>query len=48
MRKTPLAAVYELDIAFNQGDLDATLCFYEDSASIVIELFDIIIKKPVC
>lgn len=37
MRKTPLAAVHELDIAFNQGDLDATLSFYEDSASIVIE-----------
>lgn len=37
MRKTPLAAVHELDVAFNQGDLDATLSFYEDSASIVIE-----------
>ena len=37
MRKTPLAAVHELDIAFNQGDLDATLSFYEDSACIVIE-----------
>ena len=37
MRKTPLAAVHELDIAFNQGDLDATLSFYEDNASIVIE-----------
>jgi uncharacterized protein (TIGR02246 family) len=37
MRKTPLEAVHELDIAFNQGDLDATLSFYEDDASIVIE-----------
>ncbi len=37
MRKTPLAAVHELDIAFNQGDLDAMLDFYEESASIVIE-----------
>ena len=37
MRKTPLAAVHELDIAFNQGDLDATLSFYEDGASIAVE-----------
>jgi len=44
MRKTPLAAVHELDIAFNQGDLDATLSFYEDDASIVIEPGKPIIK----
>lgn len=37
MRKTPLAAVHELDIAFNQGDLDATLSSYEEGASIVVE-----------
>ena len=37
MRKTPLAAVHELDLAFNRGDLDATLSFYEDGASIVVE-----------
>jgi ketosteroid isomerase-like protein len=37
MRKTPLAAVHELDIAFNRGDLDVTLSFYENDASIVIE-----------
>jgi uncharacterized protein (TIGR02246 family) len=37
MRKTPLEAVHELDIAFNSGDLEATLSFYEDNATIVIE-----------
>ncbi|TAL59793.1 MAG: DUF4440 domain-containing protein [Legionella sp.] len=37
MRKTPLAAVHELDLAFNQGDIDAILSFYEDNASLIVE-----------
>lgn len=37
MRKTPLEAVHELDIAFNQGDLAAILSFYENNATVVIE-----------
>lgn len=47
MRKTPLAAVHELDIAFNQGDLDATLSFYEDGASVVVEPGKPVIKGKI-
>lgn len=45
MRKTPLEAVHELDIAFNKGDLDGTLSVYEDSASVVLEPGKIIMGK---
>ena len=47
MRKTPLAAVHELDIAFNQGDLEAILSFYENDASVVIEPGKPIIKGQI-
>jgi ketosteroid isomerase-like protein len=47
MRKTPLEAVHELDIAFNQRDLNATLSFYEDDATIVIEPGKPVIKGKV-
>jgi ketosteroid isomerase-like protein len=37
MRRTPLEAVEQLDKAFNQGNLDEVLDFYEKDASIVLE-----------
>ena len=35
--RTPLEAVELLDEAFNRGDLEAILDFYEDEATIVVE-----------
>lgn len=35
--RTPLEAVELLDEAFNRGDLDAVLSFYEEGATVVVE-----------
>lgn len=35
--QTPLETIERLDEAFNRGDLEAVLDFYEDSAVMVIE-----------
>ncbi len=45
MRKTPLEAIYELDLAFNQGNLDSVLSFYEDTATVVLEPGNVISGK---
>ncbi len=35
--KTPLETVEQLDVAFNRGNLEAILEFYEDGATVVLE-----------
>src|SRR5262249_33110251 len=35
--RSPLEAIEQLDEAFNRGDLDAILGFYEDAAIMVVE-----------
>ena len=37
MRQTPLKTVQLLDEAFNRGDIEAVLDFYEDDAVMVVE-----------
>ncbi len=45
MRRTPLEAVEELDEAFNQGNLEKVLSFYEEDASVVFEPGKIIVGR---
>jgi uncharacterized protein (TIGR02246 family) len=35
--RSPLEAVEQLDEAFNRGDMEAVLDFYEDAATVVLE-----------
>jgi uncharacterized protein (TIGR02246 family) len=44
--KTPLQVIQELDEAFNCGDIDSILNFYEDDATIVIEPGRLATGKP--
>jgi ketosteroid isomerase-like protein len=36
MGRTPVEVINELDLAFNQGNLDRVLSFYEESATVVL------------
>ena len=44
--KTPLETVEQLDVAFNRGNLEAILAFYEDGATVVLEPGRLAIGKP--
>ncbi|HEX8775438.1 MAG TPA: SgcJ/EcaC family oxidoreductase [Pyrinomonadaceae bacterium] len=46
MAKSPLEAVEQLDEAFNRGDLEAILSFYEEGATMVVEPGRLASGKP--